>query len=100
VGASRYEASNPFSRSFMILSFMTGFPNVAIVVGDTGSLVVDTGLGPRNGAVIAQVAKRLSKGSKLYLTRTARGSSEDRRHAGKTFTTLVHTTVSLFCRSF
>jgi len=49
---------------------MTGFPNVAIVIGDTGTLVVDTGLGPRNGAVVAQVAKRLSKGSQLYLTTT------------------------------
>jgi glyoxylase-like metal-dependent hydrolase (beta-lactamase superfamily II) len=49
---------------------MTGFPNIAIVVGDSGTLVVDTGLGPRNGAVIAQVAQRLSKGSKLFLTTT------------------------------
>ena len=29
---------------------MMGFPNVAIVVGNKGTLVVDTGLGPRNGA--------------------------------------------------
>jgi hypothetical protein len=27
-----------------------GFPNVAIVVGQRATLVVDTGLGPRNGA--------------------------------------------------
>jgi glyoxylase-like metal-dependent hydrolase (beta-lactamase superfamily II) len=49
---------------------MTGFPNIAIVAGDSGTLVVDTGLGPRNGAVVAQVAQRLSKGSKLFLTTT------------------------------
>ena len=33
-----------------------GFPNIAIVVGDRATLVVDTGLGPRNGATIARVA--------------------------------------------
>jgi len=47
-----------------------GFPNVAIVTGDEGTLVVDTGLGPSNGATVARVAKRLSKGRKLYLTTT------------------------------
>lgn len=47
-----------------------GFPNIAIVVGDQGTLVVDTGLGPSNGAVIAKAAARLSKGKKLYLTTT------------------------------
>ena len=47
-----------------------GFPNVAIVVGNTATLVVDTGLGPRNGATAARVAKKLSKGPRLYLTIT------------------------------
>ena len=28
---------------------MMGFPNIAIVVGSRATLVVDTGLGPRNG---------------------------------------------------
>ncbi len=37
-----------------------GFPNIAIVVGTRGTLVVDTGLGPRNGATIARVAAKLS----------------------------------------
>jgi glyoxylase-like metal-dependent hydrolase (beta-lactamase superfamily II) len=51
--------------------FMTaGFPNVVYVVGDTGTLVVDTGLGNANGALVARVAKRLSKGPKLFLTTT------------------------------
>src|SRR3974390_2089436 len=27
-----------------------GFPNIAIIVGNRATLVVDTGLGPRNGA--------------------------------------------------
>ena len=47
-----------------------GFPNIAIVVGDRATLVVDTGLGPRNGATVARVAARLSKGPKLFLTTT------------------------------
>jgi glyoxylase-like metal-dependent hydrolase (beta-lactamase superfamily II) len=47
-----------------------GFPNVAIVVGDHATLVVDTGLGPSNGATVARVAKKLSKGQKLFLTTT------------------------------
>jgi glyoxylase-like metal-dependent hydrolase (beta-lactamase superfamily II) len=47
-----------------------GFPNIAIVTGDRGTLVVDTGLGPSNGATIARAAKKLAKGSKLYLATT------------------------------
>jgi hypothetical protein len=30
-----------------------GFPNIAIVVGSHATLVVDTGLGPKNGATAA-----------------------------------------------
>lgn len=48
----------------------TGFPNVVYVVGDSATLVVDTGLGNANGALVARVAKRLSKGPKLFLTTT------------------------------
>jgi glyoxylase-like metal-dependent hydrolase (beta-lactamase superfamily II) len=47
-----------------------GFPNIAIVVGDRATLVVDTGMGPRNGATVARVAAKLSKGPKLFLTTT------------------------------
>jgi len=47
-----------------------GFPNIAIVVGTRGTLVVDTGLGPRNGETIARVVKKLSTGGLLYLTTT------------------------------
>ncbi len=47
-----------------------GFPNVGIIVGNNATLVVDTGLGPRNGATVARQAKKLSKGKKLYLTTT------------------------------
>lgn len=47
-----------------------GFPNVAIVVGERATLVVDTGLGPRNGATVARVAAKLSGNQKLFLTTT------------------------------
>ena len=51
--------------------YMTaGFPNVVYVIGDAATLVVDTGLGNGNGAVVARVAKRLAKGPKLFLTTT------------------------------
>ena len=48
----------------------TGFPNIVYVIGDDATLVVDTGLGNGNGALVARVAKRLSKGPKLFLTTT------------------------------
>lgn len=47
-----------------------GFPNVAIVVGARATLVVDTGLGPRNGATVARVAAKLSENRRLFLTTT------------------------------
>src|ERR1035438_9804596 len=48
-----------------------GFPNIAIVVGNRATLVVDTGLGPANGATIARVVAKLAPGNqKLFLTTT------------------------------
>ncbi len=47
-----------------------GFPNVAIVVGDRATLVVDTGMGPRNGAIVMRQVEKLAKGPNLYLTTT------------------------------
>src|ERR1700686_917245 len=47
-----------------------GFPNVAIVIGGRATLVVDTGLGPRNGATVARAAAKLSGNQKLFLTTT------------------------------
>jgi len=52
------------------VSVLEGFPNVAIVVGNRATLVVDTGLGERNGATIMRVAQKLAKGPGLYLTNT------------------------------
>ena len=48
-----------------------GWPNIAIITGNRATLVVDTGLGPRNGATIARVAAKLAPGNqKLFLTTT------------------------------
>jgi len=47
-----------------------GFPNIALVVGKRATLVVDTGMGARNGAIVVREAARLSKNPKLFLTTT------------------------------
>jgi len=50
---------------------ITALPNVGIVLGQRATLVVDTGLGARNGAIVAGEARKLSKpGARLYLTTT------------------------------
>lgn len=45
-------------------------PNVGIVIGEQAGLVIDTGLGPRNGAFVLAHAKRLAAGRPLYLAIT------------------------------
>src|SRR5258708_23100667 len=48
-----------------------GFPNIGIVVGKSATLVIDTGMGTKNGQIVSDAALRLSpKGQKLYLTTT------------------------------
>jgi glyoxylase-like metal-dependent hydrolase (beta-lactamase superfamily II) len=47
-----------------------GFPNIGIVVGENGTLVVDTGLGQRNGATVATAARELAPHNRLFLTTT------------------------------
>jgi len=50
---------------------MMGFPNVGFVVGSKSVLVVDTGLGNENGALVAKVARKLGgHGQGLILTTT------------------------------
>ena len=50
---------------------ITGFPNIAIVVGTRATLVVDTGMGPKNGATVARVVAKLAPtDSRLFLTTT------------------------------
>ena len=47
-----------------------GFPNIGFVVGTRATLVIDTGLGPHNGAIVVREAEKLAKGPNLYLTTT------------------------------
>lgn len=47
-----------------------GFPNIGIVVGENATLVVDTGLGQRNGATVAKAARELAPRNRLFLTST------------------------------
>jgi len=45
-------------------------PNVGYVIGDQAVLVIDTGLGPRNGEAVYEVAKKLAGPKQLYLVTT------------------------------
>ena len=65
-GSANRGAGSPSCHVYAIM----GFPNIGIVVGERATLVVDTGLGPRNGAIAAREAQKLSKGTILYLTTT------------------------------
>jgi len=45
-------------------------PNIGFVVGTEGVLVVDTGLGARNGEIVAEAAARLAPGRTIYVVGT------------------------------
>ena len=45
-------------------------PNVGIIVGTKAVLVVDTGLGPRNGAAVLAAAQKLGGARQMYLVAT------------------------------
>ena len=45
-------------------------PNIGIIVGTKGTLVVDTGLGARNGQTIMREVGKVTKGGDLYLAVT------------------------------
>jgi glyoxylase-like metal-dependent hydrolase (beta-lactamase superfamily II) len=45
-------------------------PNVGYVIGERAVLVIDTGLGPRNGAAVYEIAKKLAGTKDLYLVTT------------------------------
>jgi glyoxylase-like metal-dependent hydrolase (beta-lactamase superfamily II) len=45
-------------------------PNIGIIVGSRGTLVVDTGLGARNGQTVVREMQKVSKTSELYLGTT------------------------------
>lgn len=45
-------------------------PNVGIIVGTTATLVVDTGLGPRNGETVLRATNSMSRNAKLDVVST------------------------------
>ena len=45
-------------------------PNVGIVVGDRATLIIDTGLGVRNGRIVLSEARKVSKNTEFYTTAT------------------------------
>src|SRR3569833_875703 len=47
-----------------------GWPNIGIVVGNNAVLVVDTGLGPKNGETNTHTKTKHTPGRKVYLTTT------------------------------
>ena len=47
-----------------------GVPNVGIIVGNRATLVVDTGLGPRNGEAIVREMNKISRNQEIYVVPT------------------------------
>jgi glyoxylase-like metal-dependent hydrolase (beta-lactamase superfamily II) len=45
-------------------------PNIGIIVGTRATLVVDAGMGPRNGQVVVRELAKISKNPELYFTTT------------------------------
>jgi glyoxylase-like metal-dependent hydrolase (beta-lactamase superfamily II) len=45
-------------------------PNVGIVIGSKATLIVDTGLGDRNGKIVLDEARKLSRNTQFYITAT------------------------------
>src|SRR5207245_1084931 len=75
-GAARAQTAQPLvdektlTRVSDHVYALVGWPNIGIVVGNRATLVIDTGLGARNGATVVRVVQRLAKGPNLYLTTT------------------------------
>jgi glyoxylase-like metal-dependent hydrolase (beta-lactamase superfamily II) len=49
---------------------VTLVPNVGIIVGDRGVLVIDTGMGARNGATVLREAQKVAGSKPMYLATT------------------------------
>jgi glyoxylase-like metal-dependent hydrolase (beta-lactamase superfamily II) len=47
-----------------------GVPNVGIIVGGRATMVVDTGLGPRNGETIVREMNKVSRNTEVYVATT------------------------------
>src|SRR5262245_61063963 len=81
VGAQRGPASDPLVRenatvklaahTYVIPDANVGLvPNVGIVVGSRGTLVIDPGLGKRNGEAVLREVAKVSKNAELYIAST------------------------------
>jgi glyoxylase-like metal-dependent hydrolase (beta-lactamase superfamily II) len=58
-------------HSFVILDENVPFvPNVGLVVGEKATLVIDTGLGPKNGEIVLGEARKLSPNTEFYVAAT------------------------------
>ncbi len=58
-------------HAYVILDNEVRFvPNVGIVVGDRATLIIDTGVGERNGEVILEEARKLSDNEVFYVAST------------------------------
>ena len=56
---------------FVILDDNVSFvPNVGIVTGRRGTLIIDTGLGERNGRIVLDEARKVAASSQFYVTAT------------------------------
>jgi glyoxylase-like metal-dependent hydrolase (beta-lactamase superfamily II) len=56
---------------YVIPDFNVGaVPNVGIIVGTKATLVVDTGLGPRNGQAVLRATNKVSSNADLYVVST------------------------------
>lgn len=56
---------------FVILDQNASFvPNVGIIVGERATLIVDTGLGERNGRIVLEEARKVARNNEFYLTAT------------------------------
>lgn len=59
------------AHTYVILDDNVGMvPNVGIVIGERATLIVDTGLGEKNGAIVLGEARKLGDNTKFYLTAT------------------------------
>ena len=65
------EALKISDHVYVILDDNVGFvPNVGIVVGERATLVIDTGLGERNGEIVLEETRKISTNEELYIAST------------------------------
>src|SRR5262245_65381320 len=66
--------TSPLKLSDHVSVVLQGQPgaqsNVGIVVGRKATLVIDSGLGPKNGGILANVVHQLAAGGTLYVAAT------------------------------